>query len=54
MLEDFISVDWFSAENHSFEYRSCFIPYHFYSEIGKKTGAPRIFPGVVGWRDGAG
>ena len=38
-----ISVDYFSAEICSFEYRSCFIPYYFYSKIGKKTGAPRIF-----------
>ena len=38
-----ISVDWFSAEIHSFKDRLCFIRYHFYSKIGKKTGAPRIF-----------
>ena len=31
-----ISVDRFTAEIHSFEYRSCFIPYHFYSKSGKK------------------
>ena len=34
----FIIVVLFSAEVHKFEYKSCFVHYHFYSKIGKNTG----------------
>ena len=37
-----VSAGGFSAEIHSFEYRSCFIPYYFYGKVVKKTSASKI------------
>ena len=34
----FTFVGSFSAEVHKFQYKSCFVPCHFYSKSGKNTG----------------
>ena len=39
----FTFVDKFSADSHAFEQRPCFVPYHFYSKIGIKTGGSENF-----------
>ena len=39
----FTFVDNFSADSYTFEQRPCFVPYHFCSKIGIKTGGSENF-----------
>ena len=36
-------VDSFGAEVHKFDYKSRFVPYNFYSKMGKNTDTPGKF-----------
>ena len=39
----FTFVDLISTEVHKFKLKSCLVPYHLYSKIGKNMGTPGKF-----------